>query len=240
MTQSQKIARGLIVDDDKNIHEILTEGLTKYVFDSTYNITSAKKKLNTTTYAFVLLDYRLRTQSTGLELVDTIKKKNPLALIILMSAYGTKFVLKEAIDYAIDTYVDKPIILKPFEEKITNLLKKNGLINTETINNSITTISNSIQTTKKNIKNIKLKEYAETTNKNYKYLSQKFKKETGITFQQMKQEETYNTIKQLLSDTTLTNKEISNKCGFANQSACMRGFKNFTGQTMGQYRRSAK
>tara|TARA_B100001989_G_C24465097_1_gene426205 strand:- start:214 stop:942 length:729 start_codon:yes stop_codon:yes gene_type:complete len=232
------LAKGLIIDDDKNVHEILSEGLPMYKFSSSYAIEDTKTLLKTESFAFILLDYRLGTQKTGLSLVSTIKHYQPLAIIALMSAYGTPFVLKEAIDSQIDTFLDKPIILQAFEKKLTDILSKKGLLNTLSHTQSVSHIEEMIQDSNQSISAIQLNDYAKQNNKSYKYLSQKFKKETGKTFQQLKKEEKYNTIKNLLIHTTLSIKDISIKTGFKNPSAIMRGFKDFTGQTMSAFRKN--
>ena len=105
---------------------------------------------------------------------------------------------------------------------------------------SVSTIEQSLLNSAQNIGSIQLNDYAEQTNKSYKYLSQKFKKETGKTFQQLKKEEKYNHIKQLLIETSFFIKIISEKTGFANPSAIMRGFKDFTGLAMKDFRNKYK
>tara|TARA_A100001015_G_C14783226_1_gene630008 strand:- start:16 stop:741 length:726 start_codon:yes stop_codon:yes gene_type:complete len=240
MIKKQAIARGLIVDDDKRAHEILSEGLDDFSFHSTYGINDTLDMLNKHQYSFVLLDYRLGAKQNGLYLVDAIRKTNPMAIIFLISAYGTTFVLKEAIESSIDSYLDKPIILDEYREKIITLLKKHGLIQSMSMSDSIVSIESNIQSKGAELSNIKLKDIANHTNKSYKYLSQKFKKQTGKTFQQLKKDEKYNHIKHLLSNTNLSIKEISEQCGFNHPSAIMRGFKDFTGQTMTEYRNKTK
>ena len=240
MTRLHPIANGLIVDDDIRAHEILTDGLDEFQFDSAYEIDDSKKLLNDNKYAFVLLDYRLGINQNGLSLVDHIRSTNPIAAIILMSAYGTTFVLRDAIEKSIDTYLDKPIILEEYKHKLTSTLTKRGLTHSINFAESVSTIEQTIQTKGDNISDLTLQDYAKQTNKSYKYLSQKFKKETGKTFQQLKKEEKYATVKKLLTNTNLPIKEISKQCGFKNPSAIMRGFKDFTGQTMTEYRNKTK
>ena len=236
MIIEQPLAYGLIVDDDVRAHEILCEGLNEFHFDSAYGIDDAIPQLKKNKYSFILLDYRLGTKQNGLSLVDDIRQTNPMAVIILMSAYGTTFVLKDAIDQSIDTFLDKPIFLDIYKEKLITILKKRGLIQSLNLKESVTSIEENIQAKGDNLSDLTLQEFAKKTNKSYKYLSQKFKKETGKTFQQLKKEEKYASVKKLLTNTNLSIKEISKQCGFKNPSAVMRGFKDFTGQTMTEYR----
>ena len=240
MITKNSIAKGLIVDDDTNVHEILSEGLPNFTFISAHNIQEAEHMITKKTFTFALLDYRLGSKRTGLSLVSLIRKSHPLALVALMSAYGTPYVLKEALDEQVDTFFDKPIILSRFQEKLTDLLRRKGLLTVSKAADSVFNIEQLLHQSDQNIAKVSLKDCAKDTNQSYKYLSQKFKKETGITFQRAKREEKYNYIKQLLSDTNLSIKDISKQTGFANPSAIMRGFKDFTGQTMTEYRHTHK
>ena len=62
MKLESTLANGLIIDDDKNVHEILTEGLPMFTFSSAYNLNDSTKILQKESFAFILLDYRLGTQ----------------------------------------------------------------------------------------------------------------------------------------------------------------------------------
>ena len=93
------LAHGLIVDDDADIHEIIEAGLPRFKFSHSCGPKDIAKCIDSQTFQFILLDYRLE-ECTGLALVNQIKTAQPSAVIILMSAYGTKLVLQEAMHCA--------------------------------------------------------------------------------------------------------------------------------------------
>ena len=231
-----KIARGLIIDDQIDIHEILSERLSEFDFYSSFSVNEALVAVKKEVFNFVLLDYKLGGQQTGLDLVSEIKHLQPMAVIILISAYGTKEILQQAIEYQIDAYVDKPISYKELRNKLICLLDERGLLFKSSLIDSINSIKGNFQSDNYNISKVNLKSMADNHQKSYKYLSYKFKKETGKTFRQLKKETKYNKVMSLLRDTNLSIKEIASQCGFSNPTAVMQGFKNYTGQTMTAYR----
>ena len=231
------IANCLIVDDDESFHEILNEGFPMFNYKSAYNCDDAKILLQAHRFTFILLDYRLQDSETGLELINFIREINPLTLIFMISAYGTNHVLKESIDFKIDGFLEKPIRQNDFSSKVIDLLDQKGRLNQKTINDSISQLKQTVLEQPENVNDIVLTDFANSNKKSYKYLSQKFKKDTGTTFQKFKKNERYKLIQDLLISTSLSIKDIAYQFGFSSPSSLMRGFKQFTGQTITEYRK---
>ena len=63
-----------------------------------------------------------------------------LRLLFLMSAYGTTFVLRDAIEKSIDSYLDKPIFLDEYNNKLISMLSNRELTNSLNFSKSVNTI----------------------------------------------------------------------------------------------------
>jgi DNA-binding NtrC family response regulator len=112
VAKNPAIARVLVVDDEPLIRWSLTETLIEHGHHVT-EAGDARETLRVVTHDdrpdVVLLDYRL-PDSNDLGLFAAIKRQAPQAQIILMTAYGTPDIVKEAL--ALGAY---RVVSKPFE-----------------------------------------------------------------------------------------------------------------------------
>ncbi|UCD84337.1 MAG: response regulator [Deltaproteobacteria bacterium] len=118
----------LIVDDEESVLLLLSKALKS---DNVETITATKIEeaeyaLNHTFFDLVIADIRLTgiLGREGLELLEYIQEKSPGTKVIIMTAYGSKEIEKEAYDKGAYFYFDKPIDLRILNDH----LKKLGIV----------------------------------------------------------------------------------------------------------------
>lgn len=112
----------LIVDDETEICLLLSTILKKEGFEVgfVHSLSEASDRLDRERYSAFFLDLNL-PDGSGFQMVEPIRKRNPGARIIIISAYDSE--RKEALRRGCDDFISKPFTRK----HITDSLKKLNL-----------------------------------------------------------------------------------------------------------------
>jgi CheY-like chemotaxis protein len=125
----------LLVDDQELVLMSLEKMLNNlgYQTESVKNIQDAENKIITKNYDLFLIDINLSDEKkNGLSLIKDIKKsKNNDKPIAILSGVTDVETISEAYELGAIDFLKKPLSMKEIELKITNILGKSTIINTE-------------------------------------------------------------------------------------------------------------
>jgi DNA-binding NtrC family response regulator len=117
----------LIVDDEESILLVLSNALKADGVEviTTTKIEEAEYAIKNTFFDLVIADIRLTgvVGREGLELLQYIQEKSPGTKVIIMTAYGSPEIEKEAYERGAYFYFEKPIDLRI----LNNRLKESGI-----------------------------------------------------------------------------------------------------------------
>ncbi len=106
MDEQKKI---LVVDDDKNIAQLLTKVLqSKYEVDSCYSLAEALELYDEKKYDLVITDLQLGSDS-GMSLARYVRNKDAYVEVIIITGHASVESAREAIDLGVVSYLTKPI-----------------------------------------------------------------------------------------------------------------------------------
>jgi two-component system response regulator (stage 0 sporulation protein F) len=115
--RESKMERLLIVDDEEPILAAMQEYFRTfgYEVDCAHELEEAEALLSKVSYSLVVADLRLTGiyGVEGLELVGYVRQRCPNTRMILLTAYGTPEIEKEARRLGVDAFLYKP---KPLPE----------------------------------------------------------------------------------------------------------------------------
>jgi len=114
----------LIVDDDRNICEILEFNLSNegYQVECAYSAEEALKKL-TPHYAIILLDVMMGGMS-GYKMAEKLRKENNLTPIVFLTAKDTENDMLTGFSVGGDDYISKPFSIKEVIARVKAILKR--------------------------------------------------------------------------------------------------------------------
>jgi two-component system, NtrC family, response regulator HydG len=100
----------LIVEDDIALAQIIESFLSKNGFTSTYTSTvkGANNFIQKQTFDLFLLDYRL-PDGTGLDLLQTIRRKNQTVPVVIMTGFNDVRTVVRAMKMGAADYIIKPV-----------------------------------------------------------------------------------------------------------------------------------
>lgn len=104
----------LIVDDEEMLRNLLVKILVQegYDVDTAENGEEALDKLSQTPYDLLISDIKM-PKMNGFELLKNVRSKYPSVGVIIMTAYGDSYSVKDALLLGADEYITKPF--KSFE-----------------------------------------------------------------------------------------------------------------------------
>jgi len=104
----------LVVDDEKLLRDLLIKILTRegYQVDTAEDGEDAMEKLRHHRYHLLVSDIKM-PRLNGYELLKEVKQKYPDMAVIMMTAYGDSFSVKDSLLLGADEYITKPF--KSFE-----------------------------------------------------------------------------------------------------------------------------
>ena len=104
----------LVVDDEEILRDLLVKILTRegYRVDTAFDGEKALVLLRENRYDLIISDIKM-PKLNGFELLKIIKQKYPDLGVIMMTAYGDSFTVKDALLLGADEYITKPF--KSFE-----------------------------------------------------------------------------------------------------------------------------
>ncbi len=129
MASSEKRSnRILIVDDEENIREILTEYLDEFGYDVTTAINGkdALQIYNKEHFDIIISDLVMKPMD-GMELLSEIKKINHDALFIMITGYPSVDSAMEAIKKGARDYITKPFNIDEIKIKIERALLERSM-----------------------------------------------------------------------------------------------------------------
>lgn len=101
--------RILMLEDDRVLAKLVGSFLLLHFrVDTVHNVSDAKDYIDQFNYDVVLLDRNIDGEDIGLELIQTIKKKNAATGIIVISAYDSISDKIKGLNLGADDYLDKP------------------------------------------------------------------------------------------------------------------------------------
>lgn len=109
LTKKSQIKNILIIDDEKDLCELLSDTLTS----RRYNVASVNTKKEATRLIkrglpdLVFLDLKL-PDGDGMKLISKIKKLNPDTVVNVISAYGSEDAKEKAMELGVNRFIDKP------------------------------------------------------------------------------------------------------------------------------------
>ena len=110
----------LIVDDELDLVETLKRGLRRKGYE-VLETTSSQEALNLlhdgTDIELVITDYVMPFMN-GIELLENIRINHPLLPVIIMTAYGQRELLVNALHNSCSGYIEKPFTLEQLTEEI--------------------------------------------------------------------------------------------------------------------------
>ncbi|MBU0469729.1 MAG: response regulator [Candidatus Omnitrophica bacterium] len=225
----------VVVDDDIRVIKSLKMILHRYEIidfqDGNKAIAFLKKPRDV---QLVLLDVMM-PEIDGLTVLKEIKKNNKNLTVFIMTAYGTRDVVVQALRGHADDFIEKPFNIEDLEEKIDNVLKRNLNLNKNATNKDykVARIKNFIR---RNYKEMNLDIIAGEMNLNPKYISRMFKEMTGTSYQDFHIDTKMDAAKSLLENTSFNVDEISYQLGYQNPESFMRIFKRKNNITPTEYR----
>lgn len=119
----------LIVDDDKYLAKTLKDILIikGYNAECVFSGAEAIEKVTTNNFDFVLTDIRM-PDMTGVELHKRVKEKCPQIPVILITAYSSDDIVKEAIDNGAITVLTKPLDIDLLLEFFSSIRREHTIV----------------------------------------------------------------------------------------------------------------
>ena len=116
----------LIVDDEEDICDFLCMVLQKMNFNVKYALSGedALSLIQKEEFDVAIIDLKLPTSITGLNVIKTIRDKYPKTIVVAMSGYVDIGLAQETSRLGVSDYFEKPRDIKPdiFLKKIQVLL----------------------------------------------------------------------------------------------------------------------
>ena len=124
------MANILIVDDEEDICDFLSDILqkmglgVKYAFSGEDALSLIEKEK----FEIAIIDLKLSTSITGLNVIKAIRDKCPQTLVAAMSGYVDVGLAQETRHLGVSDYLEKPRDIQPeiFEKKVQMMLLKSG------------------------------------------------------------------------------------------------------------------
>jgi DNA-binding NtrC family response regulator len=115
----------LVVEDDEDIRDLLTETLKKWGYESVLaeNGKVGLEKFQTDSFALVITDIRMPAMD-GLTMLKTMKKADSKIPIIVITGYPSVDSAVESLVEGADHYLVKPINMNDLQAKIKKSFEK--------------------------------------------------------------------------------------------------------------------
>ena len=118
----------LIVDDEEDICDFLTQVSEELGFKTVSALTGeeALKLIDQEEIKVCIVDLKLSTAMSGIDVIKGIRARRPETVIVAMSGYVDVGLKHEAERYNVSAYLEKPTDVKPeiFSEKLKSLTEK--------------------------------------------------------------------------------------------------------------------
>ena len=115
-----------MLEDDPKLSKLVSAYLSHhFIVDSVASFLEAKDHIDQMDYEIVLLDRNINGKDIGMQLIDSIKEKNPHTGIILISAYDSIKDKITGLNLGADDYLDKPFDNEELLARITALSRRN-------------------------------------------------------------------------------------------------------------------
>lgn len=122
--------KALVVDDEQDICEFLKERLESMGLEvfGVFSGDKAMEIMEQHELQFALVDLKLASALTGIDVLRAIRKKYPTAVLIAMSGFVDIALRQETGRLGVDAYFSKPDDVRPelFENKVRELMGKKG------------------------------------------------------------------------------------------------------------------
>lgn len=128
----------LVVDDDRNICNLLNKFLSKSGFDvhEALNGKEAVELLRKVKFDLILCDFRLPDED-GIDLLKKFKEISPATIVIIITGYSHVKIAVKAIKLGAYDYVTKPLYPEEILNTINSALKEQKKSSAPTINKSL-------------------------------------------------------------------------------------------------------
>ena len=124
MTQPKRL-HILLVEDDGGIAHVIKIGLSglgfPYTLDHAVTAEEAYDRWSQREYDLLLSDYHLRGRN-GLDLIEQIKQDGTDAPTVLVTAYDTPAIRRQAEKIGVTRFVAKPFFVDEFTDLVRDLL----------------------------------------------------------------------------------------------------------------------
>ncbi len=229
----------LLVDDDRDFREEFKDFFRGYRVIGVARGEEALAELaKPNEIDLVVLDVRL-PDASGTAILKRIKRARPDLGVIILTGFGSKKVVIEALHGEADEYLEKPLDLEKTEAAISKILRQARWpagIEGEDIAGKMERVKVFLE---RNVhKKVSLEDAAAVVLLSPKYLSRVFKEVTGRKFNQYKLELKIGQAKKWLAGTAHSVDKIAYSLGYLNAESFIRIFKKFTGRTPTEYRNS--
>lgn len=129
MGASRSVTKVLVVDDDRESRELLSEVLTTngYSVGVVESTKAARELLNQDEeYRIIIADLRMPNEN-GLELLADLRRRNSRHEIILMSSFMSSTERRLALDLGVDALVEKPFQISELLEVVAGLAREKSV-----------------------------------------------------------------------------------------------------------------
>ncbi|KAF0143493.1 MAG: ATP-binding region ATPase-like protein [Nitrospirae bacterium] len=229
----------LIIDDDREVCSttgVLLEDEYKVLiaFSGAEGLYILSKEI----VSLVMLDYRLPDMD-GIKVLKNIKENYKIP-VIMITGVGDKEAVLKSWRYKADYYFDKPFKIEELKEKIIEILKQAnetfpfdalGIVHSRLSPHTVKALEFIVSSmSKDDLEKLSLIEVSAVSSISPKYLATLFKKECGLSFQEIISSLKIDRAKKLLNEGGEI-KEISAELGFKYPNSFRKFFKKLTGKS---------
>ena len=228
----------LVIDDDLDFCKEFKECFSEYAICDAQNARGAMEILSKPhEIDLIFLDVSLPDMK-GTELLNVIRQDYPSLSVIIMTGYGSKDVVVEALRAQATDYIEKPIDIGLVKSLIQKIVDSNGG-EIDSANGSARDKIKRVKTyIERNVmKKVELEDVAKLVYITPKYLSRLFKDQTGVNFCDYKLSIKMKEAQKLLAKSNLSIEQIAYNLGYANVESFTRIFHQRTKKTPSQYRK---
>ncbi|NTV30160.1 MAG: response regulator transcription factor [Candidatus Omnitrophica bacterium] len=181
--------------------------------------------------SLVLVDVYMKERD-GISVLHDIKEANPEISVIVMTAFGSKEVVLQALQNKADDFLEKPFNVEELQQKVARFLRSRVHCATQ----KEQTQERMRYFVERNFANVSLKDIAEEVCLSDKYIGRLFREKFDCSFREFKLRVKIDKAREMLLNPAHSVQHISRTLGYQNPETFMRIFKRKTGLTPMEFR----